>query len=149
MDDDNPLPQQRAGLLSWHLAHGEAFTLNQAARIVRMRPQYTRALLFSLAHVIPIGAPDGVLWQRTPGRPRLMGYTHQQRAALLAWYFASGAMLTTQQAARLTGLARNSAYVLLDKLSCVLPLYCERQVWCVLDRGPEEHLSTGLGCDYV
>jgi hypothetical protein len=46
----------------------------------------------------------------------------QQRAALLGWWFARGAQLTTRQVADRLGITWVGAHVLLDKLSSVIPI---------------------------
>ena len=119
---DSPRPQQRAALLAWYLAHGERLTVAQAARLTRLDRVNAWRLLLSLARVIPVTCEAGI-WQRGPGIPRSLAYTPQQRAALLTWHFAGGAILTSAQAAKITGLRRNTAYELLCALSAVLPLY--------------------------
>ncbi len=57
-----------------------------------------------------------------------------ERVALLTWGLMLGATYTTSQAANLTGLTRDSAYRMLRRLSCVLPIYCDGGQWRVLNK---------------
>lgn len=59
-----------------------------------------------------------------------MPETPSERVALVVWRMAQGDSLTTQQVAQLTGLTVNGAYLLLCRISRVLPLYQDEQlVW--------------------
>jgi hypothetical protein len=49
-------------------------------------------------------------------------YVGQERAAMVAWRFAQGAQLTTQQVADLCGLSYSGAWYLLQRISRVLPI---------------------------
>lgn len=121
---DKPLPQQGAALVAWWLAHGEALTTNQAARLLRVDRRRAWRIMITLARVLPVARRYGG-WQRIPGLPQSRAVTPTQRAALLAWHFAGGALLTTAQAAALTGLHRRAAYHLLCSLSSAIPIYDE------------------------
>ena len=55
-------PEERAALLVWHLAHGDAFSTTDAAKMTGLSPQGARRLLASLSRVVPI-YQDGRLWQ--------------------------------------------------------------------------------------
>lgn len=51
----------------------------------------------------------------------------QERAALVAWWFARGAQLTTRQAADRLGVSWLGAWRMLQKLSRVLPIIFEQE----------------------
>jgi hypothetical protein len=88
----------------------------------------TRSLLDSLALCLPI-AEQRSGWLVVPVAPPWpKPHNADQRAALVAWTLAVEP-LTVQQAALLTGLARNSTYVLLMRLSEVIPLWEDDTAW--------------------
>ncbi len=57
------LPRQRAALIAWHLAHGEALTTEDVARIVGLKHWAAWKTLVDLSAVIPIYQDDDDVWQ--------------------------------------------------------------------------------------
>lgn len=55
--------------------------------------------------------------------------TRIERAAILAWYLASGTELTTQQAADCVGLSHWAAWKLLCEISHRVEIYQDGYVW--------------------
>lgn len=43
-----------AGLLAWHLAHGEAITVYQAAQLTGLTPSGARQMLYRLSAALPL-----------------------------------------------------------------------------------------------
>ena len=60
--------------------------------------------------------------------------TITERAALVAWHLAHGEQLETVQVAAMTGLTRQGAWHLMQRLSRVLPIYQSGDAWqvCIL-----------------
>jgi len=59
-------------------------------------------------------------------------YTAQERAALVTWHLAHGQGMQTRDVAKLTGLEREGAWRLMQRLARVIPIYQdERGVWVV------------------
>jgi hypothetical protein len=65
----------------------------------------------------------------------------QQRSALIALDLAQGARLTTREVAERTGLGYCGAYLMLSKLSAILPIYCEAGQWGMLEFGVQMRRS--------
>lgn len=62
--------------------------------------------------------------------------TPGERYALIAWYMAAGAALSTRDVARLTGLKMRGAFGLMCCISRVLPIYQdERRIWRITGTG--------------
>jgi hypothetical protein len=55
-------PQERAALVAWHLAHGEAMTTRQVAELTGLAIGGSYRLMNALSRVLPIYRADGV-WQ--------------------------------------------------------------------------------------
>lgn len=115
-------PQQAAALISWYFAeHGSLRYLAELSVITGLSIAEACALTRHLAEVLPL-QPAPVGWRVEPNGTRPAPTTNLQRAAVIAWHLAAGRTLTTRQAAELLGLARNSTYTLLDRLSLVIPI---------------------------
>lgn len=52
-----------------------------------------------------------------------------ERAALVAWRLAHGDAMSTEDAARLVGVARSTAYEMLCKMARVLPIRRYNGLW--------------------
>ena len=58
--------------------------------------------------------------------------TITERAALVVWHLAHGECMQTRDVARLTGLTRQGAWDLMQRLSRMIPIYQDdRGVWQV------------------
>jgi hypothetical protein len=56
-------PEERAGLLVWHLAHGDAFRTRDAAAMTGLSRSAAWALLCRISGWIPIYETDDGRWQ--------------------------------------------------------------------------------------
>jgi len=54
---------EASGLLSWHLAHGDAVTNEQAAQLTGLDPHSAYQMLCRLSRVIPIYEDADHAWQ--------------------------------------------------------------------------------------
>lgn len=122
--------RQAAGLLAWELRRRRhvALSLRTAIAIVGLSELRTRSLLDSLTLVLPIQQQQRGWLVAEVAAPWPRPRNPAQRAALLAWTLATEP-LTVRQAAQVTGLARNSAYVLLLRMSEVLPIWDDDTLW--------------------
>lgn len=59
----NKTPEERAGILVWHLAHGDALLTEDAARLTGLTHRGALRLLCGLSRVLPIYQDDRALWQ--------------------------------------------------------------------------------------
>ena len=55
-------PQERAGLVVWHLAHGEGMTTCQVASLTGKSERAARKMMLGLCRVLPICRENGI-WQ--------------------------------------------------------------------------------------
>lgn len=120
-----------AGRLAWDLRRRAIVPLSlRAARELTERDELTTlSMLDSIALVLPI-TRQRCGWLADPAtRPPWPAPRNPlQRAALVAWTLYAEP-LTVRQVAELTGLARNSAYVLLSRLSEVVPIVDDDTLW--------------------
>jgi hypothetical protein len=56
-------PEERAALLTWHLAHGDAFKTRDAASMTGMTARGARRLLGGMSRVLPIYQDENGFWQ--------------------------------------------------------------------------------------
>ena len=56
-------PEERAGLVVWHLAHGYAFKTQEAARLTGLTHRGALRLLSGLSRVLQLYQDDRGLWQ--------------------------------------------------------------------------------------
>jgi DNA-binding IclR family transcriptional regulator len=56
-------PQERAALVAWHLAHGEAMTTRQVAETAGMSVSCAYRLMYALARVLPVYKNGDGFWQ--------------------------------------------------------------------------------------
>jgi hypothetical protein len=63
MADCDKTPSERAALVVWHLAHGDAFRTADAARMTGLSWDGADRLLGTLSRVIPIYQDDKGMWQ--------------------------------------------------------------------------------------
>jgi alkylated DNA nucleotide flippase Atl1 len=130
-------PQERAALIAWHLAHGEAMTIEQVAELAGLSVRSACKLMDTLSCVLSINQ-ESRIWTacntqendiELEGRKQEV-LSPQERAALVAWQLACGKSLTSQHVAELTGLTERGAYDLVSRLARVLPI--QRQTaWVV------------------
>jgi alkylated DNA nucleotide flippase Atl1 len=130
-------PQERAALIAWHLAHGEAMTTEQVAELAGLSVRGACKLMDTLSCVLSTRRESGLWTACNPqendveleGRKREV-LSSQERAALVAWQLACGKSLTSRHVAELTGLTERGAYNLISRLARVLPI--QRQTaWTV------------------
>ena len=55
-------PQERAGLVAWHLARGRSLRTVEVARLVGLKERGARALLGRLSRILPIRQDDSGSW---------------------------------------------------------------------------------------
>jgi hypothetical protein len=122
--------QQIAAVLAWELRRrpSVAMSLRTALALSGLDACRTLTLLNVMALCLPI---QPVRWgwavvDVTPAWP--MPRNAAQRGAVLAWTLAQHP-LTVLQAAALTGLARNSAYVALVRVAEVVPIWDDNSQW--------------------
>lgn len=58
--------------------------------------------------------------------------TAQERSAIVIWFLARGHSFTTLEIAALTGLTRQGAWQMMDRLARQLPLALEHSRWRLL-----------------
>jgi hypothetical protein len=58
--------------------------------------------------------------------------TAQERSAIVIWFLARGHSFTTLEIAALTGLTRQGAWMMMDRLARQLPLSLEHSRWRLL-----------------
>jgi hypothetical protein len=56
-------PQERAALVAWHLAHGEAMTTRQVSELTGLSIWSAYRLMRALPRVLPIYRDDDGFWQ--------------------------------------------------------------------------------------
>lgn len=122
--------QRPAARLAWALRQRThvALSLRTACALTGLDETRTLTLLDCLALCLPIQRQrtGWLVAEITP--PWAAPRNAAQRAAVVAWTLYTES-LTVQQVAALTGLARNSAYVLLVHLSEVLPIRDDDTLW--------------------
>lgn len=114
--------QVSAAVLAWELRRRAcvALSVRAACELAGHPEPATRVIVAGLAACLPIvEQPTG--WLRGASRPHARPADPLQRAGVLAWTLYD-TPLTVRQAAQLTGLARNSAYTLLVRISAVVPI---------------------------
>jgi hypothetical protein len=62
MPTNTMTPEERAALLVWHLAHGEAVTVHYAAQVTGLGYHGAYRLLKGISRVVPIYDDEGI-WQ--------------------------------------------------------------------------------------
>ena len=62
MMDTDYTAQEKAALVTWHLAHGEGMTTTEIARMTGLTWQGAWLLMTHLAHVLPIYQDDNRRW---------------------------------------------------------------------------------------
>lgn len=139
---------QRAALVIWWLAHGEALTTGNVARLCGITREGAQCLMHTLAGSWDIRRERGRWYLRSWREPCITfdGGRREMRGAFLAWRLARGGEFTTVEAGAMLGCGREAARRILNVLSQVLPIYQHpRQgggtwgmAWTVLARREEE-----------
>jgi hypothetical protein len=126
-------PQERAALIAWHLAHGEAMTTRQVAELTGLEVISAYQMMDRLAGVLPIRREGGTWAAYSYDASANEGkeLASQERAALVAWQLACGETLTLEDIIELTGLTEKGARALTSRLVRVLPVY-RGTVWAAL-----------------
>ena len=59
-------------------------------------------------------------------------YTAQEKAGLVTWHLAHGEVMQTRDVAEMTGLSMTGAWLMMQRLARVIPIYQdERGFWVV------------------
>lgn len=56
-------PQERAALVAWHLAHGDAMLTSQVAELAGITQSGALKLMTGLSRVLPIYQNDDLFWE--------------------------------------------------------------------------------------
>jgi hypothetical protein len=63
LDFDGFTPQERAGLVVWHLAHGEAARTRDIAEMTGLTHSGARKMMYRLSRRLPFYLDDDGFWQ--------------------------------------------------------------------------------------
>lgn len=69
-------------------------------------------------------------------------YTSLERYSLLTWWLATGARMTSTEAAHRLGIKPGEARGILDRMSRVLPLYCDDDGYWTMLNGEGNDLAS-------
>jgi hypothetical protein len=60
---DDQTPEERAALVTWHLAHGDAFQTSEVCSMTGLTRQGAYRLLCKVSRVVPIFQDEEGMWQ--------------------------------------------------------------------------------------
>jgi DNA-binding CsgD family transcriptional regulator len=121
MDDpqEDLSAQERAALVAWWLAHGDALTTADVARLTGLTPSGAHRLMTCLECALPARRDEQGTWQSRP-------MTAQERAVLVTVLLARGLRLTDEDIGAVTGLSARAVRYLMTRLARVLPIRSSR-----------------------
>lgn len=143
MREHDLTPTEAAGLMAWHLAHGEALGCAEASQLTGRGQENCRRVLARLSRLLYLerSLDDDPIphwcWERPLGTPlgqlRARPQSTIEAAAALAWLLADGICLTNADATALSGLHGDSARQMLCRLARVLPILFYKGRWMPVD----------------
>jgi len=123
-------PQQRTGLVVWHLAHGEGLDLAAVCALTGLTRRSACALIAHLKQCLAVRQDCHDVFYLAEFTPVAAPLCAQNRAAALVLALSRGAQLRGVDVARLLFIGTSAAYRLLSLLSLILPIAPdERRRW--------------------
>ena len=117
---DELTPQERAAVLAWHMVHGWAPDVEQAAKITQLRQPAAGLLLERVARFM-------AEYQAGEELPAESQERATAAVARLCWGWPVRAWVLRAE----MGITRQAVYRMLWGVSRVAPVYCDGGVWLV------------------